>query len=210
MSEVPEELTHTRQTLLERLKNWEDRDAWQRFFDTYWKLIYSVSSRAGLNETEAREVVQDTVLTVSKKIKDFNYDPNVGRFRHWLLNVTKWEISKQLRRRRQEAERLLRFQHLPSADSSVQADGVPQLSVPPNMEALWDTEWQHHVMDLALQRLKAQVNPKHYQIFDFYVLKRWPMRKVTEAMGVNVGQVYMAKLRLSRILEKELNKLQNT
>ena len=50
-----DELIPTRQSLLSRLKDWEDRDGWKQFFDTYWRLIYTIALKAGLTETEAED-----------------------------------------------------------------------------------------------------------------------------------------------------------
>ena len=59
----------TRRSLISRLRNLDDRDSWQDFFDTYWKLIYSVARKAGLTEQEAEDVVQETTAAVSKYYK---------------------------------------------------------------------------------------------------------------------------------------------
>src|SRR5262245_37419305 len=47
----------TRQSLLVRLKDWDDSTSWKDFFDTYWKLIYGVARKAGLTDAEAQDVV---------------------------------------------------------------------------------------------------------------------------------------------------------
>src|SRR5467141_3250894 len=49
MSSNPDDTIPTRQSLLERLKNWEDQTSWQDFFNTYWKLIYGVARQAGFD-----------------------------------------------------------------------------------------------------------------------------------------------------------------
>src|SRR6266516_1088602 len=94
-----EELIPTRASLLTRLKNWQDRSSWQEFFDTYWKLIYGVARKAGLTDTEAQDVVQETMASVAKHMPTFKYDPALGSFKAWLLNMTRWRIIDQLRRR---------------------------------------------------------------------------------------------------------------
>ncbi len=53
------EFIPTRDSLLSRLKDWNDRDSWKEFFETYWKLIYRTALQAGLNEAEAQDVVQE-------------------------------------------------------------------------------------------------------------------------------------------------------
>src|SRR5262245_22991326 len=89
----------TRRSLIDRLRNLEDQESWRDFFNTYWKLIYSVALKAGLTENEAEEVVQDTVVTVAKQIAGFAYDPGVSTFKHWLLHKTEWRIIDQIRKR---------------------------------------------------------------------------------------------------------------
>ncbi len=65
----------TRWSLIERLKNWDDNTSWEKFFETYWRLIYRTGIRSGLSEDEAQEVVQETVISVAKKMRDFKADP---------------------------------------------------------------------------------------------------------------------------------------
>jgi RNA polymerase sigma-70 factor (ECF subfamily) len=77
----------------------EDEASWREFFDTYWLLIYSVARKAGLTETEAQEAVQETVISVAKKMPEFNYDPQAGSFKGFLLQTTGWRITDQFRKR---------------------------------------------------------------------------------------------------------------
>jgi len=95
----PDDTIPTRRSLLERLKNWEDQKSWVDFFDTYWKLIYGVARKAGLTEVEAQDVVQETVITVAKKMGEFKTDPAFGSFKSWLLLITRRRITDQFRRR---------------------------------------------------------------------------------------------------------------
>ena len=54
------------------------------------------------------------------------------------------------------------------------------------LEAIWDKEWKMTIWDAALERFKAQVDLKQWQIFDLYVLKEWPVREVARALGVGL------------------------
>ncbi len=81
MSEESDEFLPTRVSLLGRLKDWGDQESWQDFYDTYHRLIHSVALKAGLTQSEAQDVVQETVLTVAKKIADFRADPALGSFK---------------------------------------------------------------------------------------------------------------------------------
>ena len=88
----------TRYSLLSRLQNWDDEDSWKDFFDTYWRLIYSVAIKSGLNATEAQDVVQETVISVAKDLHKFKRDRSLGSFKGWLRNITRWRIADQLRK----------------------------------------------------------------------------------------------------------------
>ena len=89
----------TRRSLVDRLADWDDQRRWQEFFDTYWKLIYSAARKSGLTDAEAQEVVQETVITVAKNIDKLKYDPAIGSFKGWLLQITRWRIADQFRKR---------------------------------------------------------------------------------------------------------------
>src|ERR687888_2272994 len=92
-------LLATRRSLVERLADWGDQLRWQEFFDTYSRLIYSAGRKAGLTDAEAQEVVQETVITVAKSIDKLKYDPAIGSFKGWLLQITRWRIADQFRKR---------------------------------------------------------------------------------------------------------------
>src|SRR5437667_6517364 len=94
-----DELIPTRASLLGRLKDWKDEASWKVFFETYWKLIYNAAIKAGLTDAEAQDVVQETVISVSKSMPTFDYDCEKGSFKSWLLLLTRWRIIDQFRKR---------------------------------------------------------------------------------------------------------------
>ena len=56
--------------------------------------------------------------------------------------------------------------------------------------------------------MKKQVAPEQFQIFDLACLESWPVRKVTQTLGVSATGVYLAKHRVGRLLKKELKTLE--
>ena len=206
MFQDAEDLLPTRLSLLGRLKNWEDEESWREFFNTYWKLIYGVAMRAGLNDAEAQDVVQETIITVAKQMPSFNYDPGIGSFKGWLLNITRWRINDQLRKRKRDAAPRKPSHDATTVDTEL-IESVPD-PVGNELDRVWDQEWEKNIIDIALENIKPHVSPKHFQIFDLYVIKKWPVRKVARALGVNIGQVYLAKHRVSNLIKKEISKLE--
>jgi len=194
----------TRRSLVDRLANWSDRRNWQEFFDIYWRLIYSAARKSGLTDAEAQEVVQETVITVAKKADKFKYDPAIGSFKGWLLQITRWRIIDQIRKRQPATGKQPR-----SVDDRLTAtiERLPDENAV-DLDALWEREWQKNLFDAAIARLKKKVDPKQFQIFDCYVRKEWPAQKVAEQLGVNVGQVYLARHRVSALLKKEIKALE--
>ncbi len=94
-----DDLLPTRRTLLSRLRDAGDQESWHEFFETYWRLIYRAAIHGGLHHAEAEDVVQETVLTVCRRIGQFRYDPAKGSFKGWLLQTTKWRIQDAWRSR---------------------------------------------------------------------------------------------------------------
>ena len=56
--------------------------------------------------------------------------------------------------------------------------------------------------------MKRQANPRHYQIFDLHAVKHWPVEKVSQALGVSVGQVRLAKHRITVLMRQEVARLE--
>ena len=202
----------TRWSLLSRMKDWQDRESWQQFYDTYSNLIYGTALGVGLNHQEAEEVLQETVLIVAKKLKaepgqkpEFRYDPNLGSFKSWLLHTTRWRINDQFRKRgvllRKPAKRASRTSETPTEAKIADPKGD-------GLEAKWDLEWKETLKEAALEKVRRSVKAKHYQVFDLYVVKGWPPEKVAQTLGLNVGQVFLLKHRILALAKKEIERLQ--
>src|SRR5438876_5812714 len=188
-----DEQISTRASLLERLKDLGDQASWEQFHRTYRELIYSVARRAGLNEIEANEVVQETLISVARKMPEFKYDPAVDSFKGWLLKVTRWRILDQLERRK-------RSQSLCTSAATVEGEGTRTATIervpdPAGFDpaTIWDEVWEKNLLNAALARIKRQVRPEQYEIYHLHVILEKPVREVTRALGVSSGQVYLAK-----------------
>src|SRR5207245_5207283 len=77
-------------------------------------------------------------------------------------------------------------------DDSTRTSTVERVPDPTtfNLDACWEEQWQRNLLQAATERVKAQVSPKQYQMFELYVLREWSVRKVAATLNVNVGQVY--------------------
>jgi len=206
MTLLVEDPIPTRYSLLSRLEDRGDQESWRDFFDTYWRLIYSVAIKSGLTEAEAQDVVQETIISVARDIHKFKRDRSLGSFKGWLRNLTRWRIADQLRKRTRA-----------SWGGASQTGADPPRSDPAEIpdpagataDFAWEEEWQANLLKAALEKIKPRIKEEHYQIFDLYVLKQWPVGNVARVLGVNVGLVYLVKYRISALLKKEVRRLED-
>jgi RNA polymerase sigma factor (sigma-70 family) len=196
----------TRSSLVKRLRNWEDHGSWQDFFDTYWKLIYSVAIKAGLSEAEARDVVQETVLAVAKQMREDGYDRTKSSFKNWLCLITRRRIIDHFRKRTDPKVR-----PSPRArDGTSRTDTIYRVPDPAslNLDSVWEEEWQKNLLDAAIERVKRHVTPKLFQIFDLSVRRELPVAEVKAILKVNAAQVYLARHRVGGLIKNEVKRLE--
>jgi RNA polymerase sigma-70 factor (ECF subfamily) len=204
VAEKDDQAIHTRATLLNRLKDWNDQSSWQQFFDIYWQLIYRFARKAGLVDAEAQDVVQETMKAVAQHMPTFKYDPAKGTFKAWLLNQTRWRIIDQFRKRGPIVPH-----HTSDGDTARTAtiERVPdEKSL--DWEAIWEADWEKTVLAEAMARVKCRLDPQKFQIFDFYVHREWPPEKVAQTFKVSVNQVYLVKNRVTEMLREEVRRLE--
>ena len=204
MKAQQDELIPTRATLIKRLKNWDDQSSWQEFFDIYWKLIYGVARKAGLTDDEAQEVVQETLVSVAKHMPGFNYDPQIGSFKAWLLTMTRWRIIGQFRKRNPA------MQQEPTEEDGGRTKLIDKVPDPAGevLDAIWEREWQNNLLEAAVAQVKRTMDPQKYQIFDLYVNKGCSPEQVAAQFDISANLVYVTKHRVTEAIKAELLRLE--
>jgi RNA polymerase sigma factor (sigma-70 family) len=196
----------TRSSLLDRLRDAGDEASWQTFFDTYWRLIYNVSRKSGLDDPDAQDVVQEAVIAVARRMPEFRYDPAKGSFKSWLLLITRRRIHDHFRRRYR-----LSFAAPGETDGRPNpGEDIPAPVQPPDdqIDDAWEQEWQRSFFQTTLTRVRRKANPKHYQVFDCCVLQNLPAAEVARMLGLGVAQVYLIKHRMCRAVKRAARELE--
>lgn len=186
----------TRHTLLGRLREGGDKRGWEEFFEIYSRLIYNVARKSGLEHAAAEDVVQESLLSVTQSLPGFDPDPAKGRFRGWLLRIVRCRIIDQ-QRKNGRWER----------HSEPLAETGEDCPVPAELECLWQQEWEASLMTEALRLVQAKVSARQYMLFDMAVIRQTPLRQITQALGVSMTQVYLARHRVGRLLRLEITRL---
>jgi RNA polymerase sigma-70 factor (ECF subfamily) len=195
----------TRASLVGRLKNWDDQTSWREFDATYRRVIVAFAVKQGLNEQEAQDVAQETVLAVAKAMPGFQYDPARSSFSNWLFTVTRHRITDYIRRRPKEQE-----VRPPHADDTARTSTVARVPDPNSqpLDAVWEEEWRRNLTDQAMECLKAEVSVEHFKIFYLSVIKGQSSAKVALALGTNMAKVYVVRHRLAPRFQKLVAALQ--
>src|SRR4051812_6255523 len=96
MPETPE----TQPSLLVRIRDAQDRDAWRLFVDLYGPVIYRYGRKRGMQDADAADLTQTVLQAVSGAIHRLEYDPARGNFRGWLFAIVRNHLNKLWDRQR--------------------------------------------------------------------------------------------------------------
>lgn len=179
--------TATHATLLERLSNSSDATAWQEFHARYGELIHRFARGRGLQVSDCDDILQDVLLSLSKSLPGFRYDPSKGKFRSYLKTMVLHAISKRMRQNR------------PGASLENVEDAVPSANSDPSAEALWEMEWRQHHVRNALKIVETEFRATDLEAFRRCALQDHEPARVAKELGISVDSVYQAK---SRVLKR--------
>ena len=195
----------TRESLLSRLRDAGDDRSWREFFDRYWQLIHGLARRRGLDDGEAREALQETLIALARTMPDFHYNPAQCSFKSWLRHLAEKKIIDQFRRRAQRRSTV--SLDADGSEAGNLLDSLPDAVTLPPDEA-WDREWEQNLVRLALDRVKARTKPLHFQAFHRLAVLGFTAREVARTLDLSLPQVYLAKHRVGGLMKQELRQLQ--
>jgi len=176
----------TQMTLLSRLREPGDNNVWEEFSEIYAPLIYGYCRYRQLQHADALDVSQNALVALRCGLH--NYDPAKGKFRGWFCQIIWAEIARFRRKQFQGGQ-------------AVGGDFELELAAGPESD-LWEEQFKNHVVNTALTRLKAEIDPLEVVVLDEVVVKgRKPRNLVTE-VGRDAAWISRAKYRLmSRLKE---------
>ena len=186
----------TSPTLLMRLRDPGDDEAWESFYKRYAPLIVRFCLDSGCKHDLSLEVVQETLVYLTRRLATFSYDRHKGRFRSYLLSVVQGRIT-DAHRRAQRTSQL--FSDLASAGD---LDHIRDSGVEDPGEA-WDRRWDEMLLDLALGRVRLRVHPRTFRSFEMYVREGVDVKEVARELGVKPNAVHQHRNRVIELLKRE-------
>lgn len=169
-------------TLLQRLSSGANEQDWRRFVDLYSPFLYRWISSAGLQDSDARDAVQNVLLTVMTKLPTFQYDPS-RKFRAWL-----WKIAINAAR--------LSFRKRKVAGRGTGDGGLSGVISEESLSMFWDREYATHVTARALQIMQAEFQETTWRACWEQVVNDRPAAAVAAELGISPGACYIAKSRV--------------
>lgn len=173
----------TRASLLLRVRDPGDREAWQEFDSLYRPLITRFARAAALSHADADDVAQQCLMELTERLPNFEYEARRGGFRRWLRVFVRYRIRNHLRKRREHNARTGDFRR-PQFRESAPAE-------------LWERIWLQEHLAYCLERVRADIEPLTYEVFQRYVIDEWPVKRVCDELGVTPNQVYITKTRVA-------------
>lgn len=197
-----ENMPMTSPTLLSRLRDPHDQEAWDTLFEFYWGLIVSFARQRGCSYTTARDVLQETLLTLTRTMPDFHYDPGKGRFRSYLLTIVKNHIVDAFRRE----QKYINFAQISPGQESGREFEIPDENAD-EITQQWEEEWNRQLLRTALNRVRERLEPETYESFKMYVLEKTPVQTVCDRLNIDRNLLYQHKHRIINMLKKETLRL---
>ena len=189
----------TNPSLLRDLQDPENERAWNLFVESYQKPIVQHCIRCGLTSDQAAEVTQECFIKCFRYLPQLDYSQAVGRFRAWLNLLVNQQIGEHYRRSIRQEETKRRYETF-LREFAPNASGDP---------ASGPTSYDYELLAMALQRTRGLVDPKHWQVFEAYLLHELPSNEVTQHFGVNPIAVRVITHRTKALLQKQWKALQD-
>ena len=183
----------TRQTLLNKIKNQYDEKAWKEFISFYRPYIYRIiQNHYRINNVDREDIIQEVLLVSWKKLPEFEYSSAKGRFRSWLGRVTT-NTTLAFNRKNNKEKSL--------SDSQVFLEG--NQAAPPEIEKVYQQEWEKHITDRAWANISSMFEEKVLETFT-RLSSGEEGKTVAEDLGLSLNSVYVYKKRVLAAFQKEI------
>jgi RNA polymerase sigma factor (sigma-70 family) len=184
---------NTRPSLLVRIRDGRDAEAWRVFVDVYTPVVYHFCRRSGLQDADAADVTQNVLSEVSRSIPSFQYQPEKGRFRDWLHALARRCLGRYWQRR---AGREPGGEVLANPDPAAPEDAAD-----------WNAQIQSRLLKVALERIRPNFEPLTWQAFELSWLSNVGAAEVSARLEVSVEMVYVARSRVLKALRETILEL---
>jgi RNA polymerase sigma factor (sigma-70 family) len=190
----------TRPSLLVRLRDSRDEQAWAQFVEIYDPLIFKLARQRGLQDADAADLVQEVFRAVAVAVSRYDPNPAKGSFRGWLSTIARNLIVNLLRTRKRQPQgsgqteilELLEEQPAPACEEST----------------IFDEEYRRSLLTWAVDRIRDEFAEPAWQAFFQTAVEGRPPKDVASSLGMTLGTVYQYKSRVVARLRREIARVE--
>jgi RNA polymerase sigma factor (sigma-70 family) len=189
----------TRPSLLLRMRNPRDGQAWAQFVDVYAPLVYGFGRNQGLQDADAADLMQEVLRAVSAAVGRFDYNPEQGSFRSWLFTVVRSKLSnfKTARARQPQG----------TGDTNVRHVLEEQPERGQDSQKSWDQEYDRQLFNQAAALVRQGVQDSTWQAFWQTAVEGKNAKQVADDLNMTIASVYLAKSRVMARLKEQVRLL---
>lgn len=182
----------TQLTLIARLQDPKDEQAWQRFESRYRGLVVRFAMRQGLQATDAEDVAQAVFASLLRAMPAFRLDPKKGRFRSYLFRVVRNEISRV---RAKDARPTGTASALPIVEGVVSGGDAGRDSGIDPSEQAFEEEWINHHFRIAMAEIRRTFAPESVAMFE-RLMRGEPVESIATDCQTTAQAVHKVKQRI--------------
>jgi len=190
----------TRSSLLLRVRDAQDEEAWRQFVDIYAPLVYGFARRQGLQDADAADVTQDVLLAVNGAIGRFDYDSERGSFRTWLYTVARSKLNTFLARRQRQCQG--------TGDTSAH-ELLKEQPAPEDADRRWEEEYERRLFTWAAEQVRGSFQDSTWQAFWQTAVEGKSGQEVARRLSLTVAAVYLAKGRVMARLKEQIQQVRD-
>ncbi|MEX2025799.1 MAG: sigma-70 family RNA polymerase sigma factor [Pirellulaceae bacterium] len=187
----------TRHSLLVRLRDQGDEQAWGEFVAIYQPLIYRLIRGRGLQDADAQELTQEALVAVAAAIERGMPEFHGGSFRGWLSRIARNMMINYLTRRRPGQQG--------AGGSDFQRILAEQPAASDEQATVFDLEQKREVFRWAVEQIRGGFQPTTWQAFWRTSVEGEPMDQTAVALGMSIGAVYAARSRVMAQLKQTID-----
>ena len=189
-------MVETRPSLLARVRDVQDAEAWNTFVALYAPLVYRYVRHRGLQDADAADLTQEVLGEVVRAIRSFDYRPERGRFRDWLRTIARRRLARFLQGRSCRPEETRDTEALEDLEAVEEGGGVD-----------WDESFNARVLVTALGRIRPCFEPMTWRAFERVWLENRSAAETARELSIRIDRVYVAKSRVLKRLEQEVHEI---
>lgn len=200
-SEIPDKKTDpylTRRTLIQRVHDQYDENAWEEFAQVYVRYIYAVIRNMNISVHDTEEIHQQVMIKLWKHLPNLDID-QIRRFRSYLGTITKNEVLQFIRSRKRRIAR----EEKAASDASLNYLNDIRL---PDINQIAEEEWRIHLTNMALQNIENLFTEKAMTIFRLSI-EGLHASEISKETGMTLSTVNTLKSKVRTRFTAELEQL---